>query len=240
MQLRYGAYLFPRNSVRIAIDKTTVLGPSGEPTAQKLRWVVSGEFVGTSPGTTGPLNLSRAISAMDANLQVPYRDLVFATDGGAPCLSLRNQGSSSGVVITSVSLPEDRNAYATYAPFSFTAEAEYPLVGTSPDAPRYTAWSETVETSGGLPGVVWRPALNASLQRQVVTPQATPFTLRQSGSATALWRPPVANLPILAGAVDMVERTISESASGNQFTVNWSYTYESARPMRLRPRAVPR
>lgn len=233
MQLRYGNYRFPLYGATVAASRDYVAGPDGSPVAKTVRFAVRGEHLGD-----GPLDVSRKVDAMLAALDVPGRDLVLAFNG-RPVLQLLNRGSTTGVRVTHVEIPEDRSAWATYVPYSFVAEATFPLVAAESQGPTYTAWTETVRSSGGLPRYVFRECVNASPQEQKVSPQTT-FKVTQSGSATALGFPPVPNVPMLDGPMRLVDREIVETASGPTFTVQWTYNFESKNAAVLRPRAVPR
>jgi hypothetical protein len=123
--------------------------------------------------------------------------------------------------------------YATFRSFSFTAEAEYPLLGSQN---LLLSWRETLSFSGGGPIYRHRLAINGAPQKQLVYP-ASIYTVNQSGQAEGYLTYPVAPAALWPFALKEQPKitrstpTRKGPAAYQAYPVSWSYDFESAAPL---------
>jgi hypothetical protein len=236
VQLAYGSYLFPVNATLLTSDIETLWNAGGQPYAQKKSIHVSG-YLTTSSGTPQD-DLSLQESALKTALALNFQDLVFFMDDALPSSEvLRNAGSITGVRIRDLHFPTTTGPeYATIRSFQFTAEAEYPYVGSQN---LLLSFTETLTFSGGLPLFRHRLAINGPPQKQLVYPQDT-FRAVQSGSSTGYRVFPVAPAPIWPYALKEAPRftRTSPERKGKAvqglyqgYGLTWQYEFEDAGPL---------
>lgn len=242
MQLRYGSFLFQRDSCEMRLFSDVGYTDADEPAtitsrAEVVTYVTSDE--------TDPLLIQKDLSAKEllirAALSYNFRDLVLMCDDGTPSsCRLLNAGSVTGVRIMSVSTPEGTGPqFASFRTIQFTAEAQYEIV---PGFNYLVSYQETVSYIGnGGPAHVVVPTLDGLLVRQVTTP-VTPFRASQTGTAVGLLATPNFGGP--SGAVpprwpmallnenSTVARTSPQRRGlrSINYGVQWSYQYWSETP----------
>jgi hypothetical protein len=231
LQLKLGQYEFDSNACFISTRMETVWSAGGEAIAYRYLWTVEGYLSGSSQTdlTTKALALETQLKRQDLDL-IFYRD-----DGGESANFLHSRGSMTGIRITRGPDFTNRNGseYATERTFSFEAEAEYP---TRNDSSVLMSWEEELETGGGYPLIIHRPAINAPPQKQIVF-QQMPYTATQSGAIVGYLKYPSVPPPLfpahLKEAPVIHRRSPERRKPGNHqgFSVTYRYVFESATPL---------
>ena len=229
MQLRYGAYSFNANGVKVAFSQETLINAGGQPYAVRKRLDLDGYLEGD-----GQSAIQQAASALVTALSRPYQDLVlYRDDGTASDTALLNAGSITGVVPQAPTFPDSIGAeYATLRRFRFSAEAEYPVTNA---ATLLVSFRETLSFSGGGPIYAHKMAINGPPQKQLVYPFSI-YRATQEGEAVGYLFRPTAPAPIWPKALMQAPETsmVSPQRRGRlytEFSVTWSYQFESATPL---------
>lgn len=231
VQLKWGSYAFDAGSVAITTSVETVRNEYGRPYKQRKRISCDGTLTGSSQSA-----VDTAIAALDAALKVPYQDLTLYLDGGGESSTkLSNSDSLSGVVI--VSGPDypssEGGEYVNKRRFTFAAEAEYALSGTSN---WLVSWSESLRFSGGGSLYVLKPAIIGPPQKQRLIEQ-TPYHATQSGEAVGFLAYPRPARPIWpadlvrAGEPEYIAPKRVATRRYEGWTVRWNYEFASASPL---------
>jgi hypothetical protein len=245
MQLKFGPYAFPANQVTIATRIEVLESNGGSIYAHRHAWDVEGYL-----GTTQPLavdaqkDLQGQMHALKVALLAERRDLILYRDDGSPSATqLVSAGSITGVKISRgpdfarTQGPE----YATERQFSFSAYAEYPVTSNQSLILEY---QETVDVSGGGPGIIHKPNLYGPPQKQITFAQL-PYAATQSGFAVGYYRYPTVPAPLFPAALKQAPRIGRVSPRRRRavtpwqfegYRVTWSYEFESASPLVGEPR----
>lgn len=229
MQLKIGSYACDANTSLIAMREDLQFNEADQPYSRKRSLDVQGYLSGASQSA-----LVTAENALQVALRKTSPDVVFLTDsGGETGVSLKKAGSITGVRITNFAFPRTTGPeYATERYFTFTAEAEYPLTGTTTLLMSFT---ETLSFSGGGPLYTHLQAIYGPPQKQLLY-EATTYQVTQSGQAVGYLAYPNPAPPIWPQALKQAPRfsQTSPKRRGNgyqDFAVSWEYQFESASPL---------
>lgn len=229
MQLIYGDYEFPVNGTQIGSSTDTIMNEGGVPYKLRQTISVSGFLL-----VDGQTDAALQESALRTALAIPYGELDFLQDDGAPTpLGLTNVGSITGVRCTKLRFPTtDRGEYVTIRSFECEFEAEYGLVtaALSPFA-ALVNFSETLAFEGGAPIFRHQLAMEGDNLKLLVYPMDT-FRATQSGQCTGRLKPHVAPAPIWPTALKQAPQFTRSSpqlqgAEFEGYGLTWHYEYES-------------
>jgi hypothetical protein len=232
---RYGSYNFDTQSCEVTLNIQTLVNRRNVPYALVGQMNVAGYLAGAD--TTA---VNAACVAMEAALEVPYRDLVVYTDAGAAThLALYNNNSTTGVVIDGPRYPRGKGVeLVTLRYFEFTGRAEYPI-GTGRGV--LMSFQETVTFQGtGGPKFILKDSLTGLPQRQVIQ-QRTRVSATQQGQAEGYLDYPTEPPPLWPAAEHVELRRVSRQGgtfhgkTWQGFTVSWHYQFEAAAPLAGRP-----
>lgn len=231
MLLKYGTYAFNASACKVTTEAEMVYNQGGQPLAVRRRLHVDGYMDGDDQAT-----ITTNLAALDAALKVPYLDLILYGDDGTTesAIQLKNAGSITGVQIRqAMSLPvADGAMYVTTEKFVFSAEAEYPLAGTSG---LLRSWVETLSLSGGGQLRDVFPCTNAPPQEQQLWP-AMPYEAQQSGVIVGYRAYPTAPAPIFPAALTKAGSFSRKGPKrmGNgfqEYPLEYAYSFKSASPL---------
>lgn len=237
MQLKYGSYQFVANECDVRA-RTTVNVVGGKPVARRTVLEVLGRFYCDSQS-----DCTTKQNALVTALASPYQDLIlYQDDGSISATLLRNSGSLGGVVIIDgPNFEENHGAeYATQRSFSFSAAAEYPLV----TGQTLLSFEESLSFRGGGPKNIFRPNLNGAWQKQLVYPLTT-YKASQRGKAVGYQFKPTPPGPIWPADEQRDQRRTDEfsperhGTSFKGYGIEWSYEFESIRPLVGSPNTWP-
>ncbi len=226
------------NQTLVTTDLHTLWSGVGQPYAQVRRLQAQGYLLTTVPtGTVAQrqANLTQLENALKTALSTPYPDIRFLQDSGALSSEyLLNAGSTTGVRVTNLDFPKALGPeYCTERSYTFTAEAEYPIVGA---ANLVLEWQETLAFGGGGPVYAHRLALNGPPQKQLIYPQ-TPYTCTQVGMAVGYQRQLPPNAPRYPAALKVSPDVVYDSPERRRvgrytgWRTRWQYVFESVGPL---------
>ena len=247
MQLIYGSFAFPVDSVNIGTRIENILNAAQIPITRKVYFDVSGDLL-VSPSQADPainaqIDMSAQTATLTKALSVNYKNLTFLNDdGGVTATVLTNAGTLTGVVIVrGVDFPGgvNQSEYVARRKFTFTAMAE--IVNT----PSYTAlvsFSESISFSGGQPIRQMCRSVNKNPIDQITWP-FTEFEAVQSGEAVGLLNWPYGNstgMPPLKFSSSCLREAPKIDASGpdrvgltnyRNYRVRWTAKFASPSPL---------
>lgn len=231
MQAFYGGYGFPVNGALLSAQTETIRNEGGLPYKLRQRISVTGSLL-----VNGQADAALQESQMRTALALPYQNLIFLQDSGAPTpLGLTNIGSLSGVLCTRLRFPTtDRGEYATLRHFEAEFEADYAFPNLSPFA-QLLEFSETLNFEGGQPIFRHRLAVEGPNQKQLVYPLDT-FRVTQTGQAKGRLTWPAAAAPLWPFSLREAPKvsTTSPHLDGLVFEgygVSWHYEFEDIGPL---------
>lgn len=237
MQVVYGNYGCPANGVRWTTSINTTLVDNVPTTITSLV-----NLEGMIEGT-GQSDVAAKCAAMQRAFLTPYRDLEIRGDNGQVLEAIRSGGSLTGVVcVSGPNYPDGQfGDFGTYRKFTATFQAVYQA---EQGKPLILSYTQTLETSGGFPVVVFQPSVTGKPVK-VQTSPATTFKARQSGSAVGLISYPFIPPPIFGAGNLVANPTISRSTPRRngrgltEWAVAWSYEFESVNPLNGLPGLPP-
>lgn len=229
MILKYGSYAHPSGEVSIVVEKSAVESDTGIRTAFIEAWTITGWLHADSVA-----ELTAAIAAMESAYSVNGYDLGLYEDDGTTLTAHAMDSSEArgGVRILSIRYPEGEGAeYTTFRKFEIRAEAEF-AVGVA----GLVSYEEAITLTGGGPRFVFLETLAGPPQKQLVK-QATTYKATQTGSAMGDSAYPIPPAPLWPAAEHVDRRSISRQhpkivrGGFKDYTVTWSYEFESASPL---------
>lgn len=215
----------------IAQSIETLWTSQGQPYAQIKRLSVEGWL-----SADGQAALTTAQLALESALRTNRVDLILYTDAGAQSsCKLLNQGSISGVKIVKGPVFDSTRGseFATERHFTFEAEAEYALTGSSNVILEF---EEEISIEEGGPIYIHQPAMKGPAFK-TNTIEQMPWRATQSGSAVGYRKYPSAPLPLWPSDLMRPPRGTRRSptrkhvAKYQGFPVTWQYEFESIRPL---------
>lgn len=224
MRWHYGNYPFPENTIRSAVTLDNAHNDIGGLTESTWRVRLSGVLLGDSAAA-----IVAARIAMTNALSVPRQNLVLRGNSNEIIESYTNAASTSGVQVKRLAFPEgvDGFEYVTGRTFEVEFEVVYGRV-TGPGGVQLLTFTETVETFGGGPVTGFMRPVNAQ-PMPVTLYSHSVFEASQIGTAVCLlgyWPVP---RPVMGVPIEAPR--IGRTCDGKQFTTNWSYRFQSVRPM---------
>lgn len=242
MRLRYGSYWFDNDSVFVATAKRTNFDTRGLPASETHTFRMRGWLYPAVSGTAAQqqVSLTARRVALERALRLQRQDLVFYGDDGHVVFALTNARALGGVRITEgPDYPGELGfEHGGQTTFTFTAEAEYPVLVSGQGGTILVAFDETLSFSGGGPARDFIEPVNAPPIRTTLK-QYTVFRARQQGTAVALGSWPVAPPPLWpAHLLRNGEPTIRSpqlGARGLEFAITWAYEFGSSTPLIGRP-----
>ncbi len=237
MQVRYGNWAAAAGACRFGVRQAAVLDARGAPYMYDFDVDVAGRLYGEGDGF-----LSAAEVLMRNALSRPFQDFGVLRTNGTPSGSYwRNSQTVGGIVIHDLNFQGTAaTEYVFFREFTFTAKFRLPLTTT---ANAIVEFHESVEFTGGEPEFVFKRAMNALPQKQLVW-FATEYRVTQSGKAVGfLDYPPAARL-LFPGDKVTAPRVVKDNPQrvGDGFIhypVTWQYSFASAAPMIALPNVWP-
>lgn len=231
MQLRYGSFSFDTDSCEVTMQIDTLTNERGLPYSQTRQISANGYISGDNTAA-----IDAKCLLLEAALRVPYRDLIlYTSEGAATHVALYNTGSTTGVVPSGPRYSSGKGAeLVTYRRFEFSARAEYPI-GTGRGVLQSFRESVSIIGTGGARFIL-KPALRGAPQKQYVQ-QQTVVRATQSGQAVGYLEYPTPPNPLWPADEHVEQRNVSRTGGKyrgkiwQDFTVSWSYTFESAGPL---------
>ncbi len=233
MQLKWGQYAWASGAVEIKTRQEILVNEGGQRYRYRDHFDVAGYLFGD-----GQAAITTQMTLMMAALAIPYQNLYLLTDtGGLSATILTNQGSLSGVLITSgPDFPESRGSeYATERKFTFTASADYAFNATQN---LLVSFTESLSFSGGDAVYVCQTSLNKeSLRFRTVFRE--PYRVTQHGSAVGFRAKPTIPAPKFpfakkhgaAFGETAPKRAGNIPAQYTDFAVEWTYEFEWPSPL---------
>lgn len=228
--LRYGAYTHGDDEVELTVQKSALVGPTGQRYGQRITWTIMGRLLADD---------TAAVIAAKRTLEAAYNadglDFTFTDSStGTVAHSMQSAGSLSGVVIDEPpSFPDGTGAqFSTYLDYRIVAHCDYGFVNQNP----LKAFTETLSFSGGGPRRAVVECTNAPPQEQLLA-LATPYRCTQAGSAVGLLAYPPIPGPIFPGKEEVEggspSKTSPKYVNGvyTDYQVSWSYSFISATPL---------
>lgn len=244
MRLRYGSYVHDLGSPAVAIARQTIFNDAQVPIGYTDRWDINGMLTASTQAA-----LNAKIVALERAYSANGRDATLLLDSGsASAHVMRNSSTISGVrVVAPPSYPAGgAGEFATYRTFNVSLEAETRYQNT---ADWLLSFEESLSFSG-TGGPVF--GFLEPLQDKPVKQKLKAFSLvrvTQSGKAVGhgsypdplnisppLW--PDAELEHQRLIVPGSPKRLGPASDANyiEYPVSWTYQFESANPLRGKPR----
>lgn len=242
MILKYGTYTHADGECEVIRDLTREYSAASEVLAVRRVWTINGRLEAANAAA-----LVVAKKALEAAYSRPYQDFTLYFADGTLHDALKNQGSTTGVLITrGPAYPVGRGAEGgTFLSYTIIATASYELTetanpgggggtpangeGTAPN--RIESWSETVTQSGGGPRYAVIETIDGISVRQK-TNQRTKVRITQQGQATGRKIYPIPPAPLYPNFLNPAETSVSqvsprqEGQGATGYTTTWSYVME--------------
>lgn len=189
MQLRYGSYAHDANEVEVSISRRTEYGPRGAFKVTET-WTCTGRKIAATQS-----ELTAKLQALENAYSWAGLGVVLLDNSGfATVHQINNSRTLGGVKITQpISYPDGKNAqYSTYRDYTFTLEADFPLVGLLGNLSEY---QETVSFEGGGPTRVVIE-LDSGMPIEQITRDQTAYRASQSGRLMSLVENPQPPRPL--------------------------------------------
>lgn len=248
MILGYGSYRHQANEVMVVIDQTPSTNSAGVRDKTKHRWTINGVLQASTVA-----EMTAAIRALENAYKSNGKDLVLYDADGSTATAhklLSNTSLSGTRVISGPSYPIGNEVISLMRRYTIVVECETSVLpdsvgdgsGGQQNAP--LRFSETVQQYGGGEIVMHMTLLDGKPFRQV-TAKHSPFIVVQSGQATGERGYPKIPAPLFKKDLKENPRldfTLTPSNEGSQnkpkvlFTASWSYLFESAKKLKLKPR----
>lgn len=227
MYLVRNGYRHAENEADVTIDRTVSRSDQGTPERLVETWTIEGRILGTSQS--------------DLTSKLQQLEAAYANDGGEIALidnsgnktvhELRSQDSLSKVrIVKPVSYPKSgAGEYAIWRTYRVVIEAEQRF-GTATNAP--TSFTESFQVTGrGEPITIWFYPPAGKPVKQVYG--QTLYRLTQSGQLTGYSRNLPYPQPLFPGALAADPSVTFTRSRGDydQWTIAWSYQFESADPL---------
>lgn len=230
MQVVWGTYNFTAGACRFGVRQAAVLDATLTPYMYEFDIDVSGRLYGE-----GDAALSSAETALRTALQRPGQDFgVLRTSGARSASFWANANTIGGnVVVQGPSFTGTTAAeYCLYREFSFTVKNR---VGISNANNAVIEFKETVEYEGGEPEYVFKRAINARPQKQLVW-YATEYKVTQTGRAVGFRGYPNPARILFPGDKTTGPKFTRESPQRHgtnyiNYPISWAYQFASATPL---------
>ena len=236
MKYQHGGYPFPEGSVGVLSDsKIRIRSPRNHAYLMRRTMVLEGELKGTSQADIrGKLNSMASAFLVDGSDSGLLHD-----DGSASVHYLAGVGSLSGVrILQAPSFSRNDPAeYTTYRSFTFTVQADYPILF----ADTIFDWSETVSYRGNCGPRKQQIELDTGSPDEQIVSQQTVQYIIQSGRAVGTIGypdPPDPLYPDLLQDPDEGKGFDNPIPQGSGFTLyprRWQYIMASNIPRDGRP-----
>lgn len=230
MQVKWGSFGFTAGACRFAVRQSAIMDARQTPYMYELDIDVTGRLYGAGDGA-----LSLAEAATRTALARPYQDFgVLRTNGSRSATFWRNSDTIGGnVVISGPSFGGTTAAeYCLYREFTFTVRNRVPIASV---ANAIVEFKEVLEFEGGEPEYVFKRAMNARPQKQLVWFQ-TEYRVTQSGRAVGYKSYPNPARILFPGDKVTAPKFVRESPQryGDayiNYPISWTYSYASVTPM---------
>lgn len=237
MYFQYGSYRHPAGEVQISFATERIPASESEPPKLRKTFALTGVLI-----ANGQAAIRSAIESLQSAYAHHGCDAgLYHDDGSRSPHFLDSSAALNGVRVAAFDFPRGDGAeYATHRSYQIRLEAEF---GEISGPNREFAFQETLRFVGtGGPRRVWRETLRGRPVRQIVA-QQTLCKAFQTGSASGRVAPPHAPSPLWPGFEIAQRRDIEIIAPANtsdaasSWGVQWSYEFESPRPLFGLPRS---
>jgi len=238
MHVRYGNFNHETGGVNLSVSRDTVRDSGGIAISIRQSWNVSGDLIGTSQS-----DIDAKVAALTTAYNSDGHDIALVLDTGQDSsLALYSADCIGGTKVTKIpSFPSMRDAaYQTFLPFTLVVTGEQRIADR--DA-LISSWNESITTSGGGSRYTLIETLTGRPIKQR-TRRYTIYRATQSGQATGRDAYPTPPLPLWPAAL-MESPTVTRSAPTRRgggdyqdFTISWSYRFESAVPLLGNPNTI--
>lgn len=247
MILRYGNYTHAANECTVARTVRRVLNARQFSVRIVRTWDVKGTLQADDAR-----DLITKKNRLERAYWVPYQDLVLLLDDGTVHDSLRNAGSTTGVVPQGPDFPTGEGAEGgTYLTYALSAEAAFEFepggqtVGGAPFEAQQAQqvleeWVETLTETGGGPRYVVVDTVGGDPVRQLLN-RKTKYRYTQVGQATGRYGFPTPPGPKWPEWENAAERSVTNSGPVREgirlvkYTTSWSYQFESTTSLSAPP-----
>jgi hypothetical protein len=230
MQVKWGSYEFTAGACRFGIRCVAELDAAQLPYLYTNEIDVTGRLYGAGDAALGTLE-----TELRAALRKTKQDFgVLRTDGARSASWWRNAETIGGnVVVRGPDFGGTQAAeYALFREFSFSVRNRTPVASV---ANAVLEFKETVTYDGGEPEYVFKRAINADPQKQLVW-QRTEYTVTQSGRAVGYRDYPQPGRQLFPGDRMKAPRVVKESPDREgdryvRFPITWEYVFAAAAPL---------
>lgn len=233
MQVVWGSTTFTAGACRFAVKQAAVMDATQTPYMYEFDIEVTGRLYGA-----GDVILSALEVAMRTALARPKQDFgVLRTDGGRSGSYWLNALTIGGNVVTNLNFGGTTAAeYVLYREFSFNVRNRVAIANATNAILEY---KETVEYDGGEPEFVFKRAINARPQKQLVWFN-TEYRVTQSGRAVGFRGYPGPGRKLFPGDQMSAPKIVRESperhgANYINYPISWVYQFASASPLVATP-----
>lgn len=232
MLLKFAGFVHQVAEVDVSLAAESLFTTGGTPWATLKRWTISGDLL--ADNSAGIDAAAKAL--MDAYPAGATGDfsLTLPAGGNAVAVSALSADALGGIkVVRPPSFSGMANSgYVTTLPFSVELEGTFPLANVST---ALLSFSESLVFDGGGPLIAYLELVSGLPRAQRVR-DATVYRATQSGQAVGLYAYPIRPAPRWPASLvrPPSREVISPRRDGDEYTdytISWSYEFESAYPL---------